>query len=139
MIFFHQTLIAEEQVQLSVKGIELQTIITESGVEPAILVTENYTLPDDSLLLWPCVFNRDMNHTTTITASFNDIPLVFLDSDTLENNVTEICMIDIDAFKGESGELTIKLDSNSTLPASLFLFLDVNIPINPAIIMYLLN
>ncbi|MFC2073367.1 hypothetical protein ACFLRS_00765 [Campylobacterota bacterium] len=138
VIFFHQTLLAEEPVQIYLDGINLETVITEAGVEPAILVTEDLTLPDESILLWPCIFNGDINR-VTITALFNEIPLVFITSDSLDNNATDFCAIDIDDVKGEIGELTIKLESNSTLPASLFLIQNASIPISPAIIMYLLN
>jgi hypothetical protein len=119
LIFSTSSFAAENTIPLILEGIELKTIVTESNVESAEFITD-MTLPDDSVLLWPYVFQGDLNN-TTVTASFEGSPLLILNADTLIQDEIETLIFDIDNYKGQTGELKIVLNSTGEVPASLFL------------------
>lgn len=119
----------ESTVFGAIESISLETVITESGVEGAELVTEPFTMSTDkSVLGWYYKFNGDPS-SVTLTASFNDISLPILNTDMLDINATEELFFDIEEVEGQIGTLRIRLDSNSSEAVELFLINSIATPI----------
>ena len=139
VFLFQSSLVAEEEyVPMLLDGVEMETVVGESVVEPAILVLENFTIPDVFVLELPFIFNGELLN-STITISFNDSVLPILNAGTFKKDKIETLYIDIDEIIGQTGELRFQLDSNGSVPAKLYLIDDATALANPAVIMYLLH
>ena len=109
--------VADESIRVG--GYEMTATNGRAGTEDAVFVA-GLTLPDDSLLEWYYVFDGDAD-AAELSVSFNGDTIPVLSPETFAVNTLDVLILDIDAMRGQSGEITFTLSSTEIGTVKLLL------------------